>query len=266
MGTVGEQVRVAGTTCRRDLPCSPATRQPTARAAAAGAWVVAALLPLLVPHGVLGQTIDAKLWAVNEFRSVEDIVRVGNTIYIGGTFTEVGPCTGQGVPVSPTTGAPANSYPRVGGEVDAVVADGRGGWFVGGGFGSIANGRHRFLAHVLADGTLAVWNPEPNAPVKALCLSGDTLYVGGSFTACGGVGRGHGAAFDVRTGQLTAWNPRAAGVINAIASDGAVIYIGGAYSALDTVQRANLAATDRATGLATGWNPGADSVVLNHFA
>ena len=95
--------------------CSPAARHRSAWGQAAIACSMTAILLALIPRGALAQTIDAKLWTVNDLGAVEDIVRVGSTIYIGGSFTEVGPCTGQGLPVSATTGEPIGPYPRVGG-------------------------------------------------------------------------------------------------------------------------------------------------------
>lgn len=228
----------------------------------AALWLIAASLLALGFGPAIGQTIDTKLGTVTDAGGVNDIVRAGNTIYISGNFTQVGPCTGQGVPVSATTGRPTDVYPRVVGEVAVVVADGHGGWFIGGSFVRVAGSARHFLARVMADGSLSAWDPQPNAPVEALCLSGDTLYAGGSFTACDGAARHHGAAFDVRTGRLTDWDPGANSPIKAIATDGTVMYVGGGFSALDTLRRANLAAVDRGTGAATGWNPGADSVVL----
>jgi hypothetical protein len=223
---------------------------------------MASSLPVLGAGPGFGQTVDAKLAMVTDAGGVNDIVRVGNTIYISGSFTQVGPYTGRGVPASAATGRPADVYPRVSGEVAVAAADGHGGWFIGGSFFSIDGGARHYLARVLADGSLSAWDPEPNAPVRALCLSKDTLYVGGSFTACDGAARHYGAAFDVRTGRLTDWDPRADAAIRAIATDGTAVYIGGQFSSLDTLPRANLAAVDRGSGQPTNWNPGADSVVL----
>lgn len=219
---------------------------------------------LLAPGSrpAIGQTIDTKLATVTAGGGVNDIVRVGNTIYLSGGFQQVGPWTGQGVPVSAATGSPADAYPHVVGAVAVAAADGHGGWFIGGGFGSVAGSARRFLAHVLADGSLSAWDPQPNAPIEALCLAGDTLFVGGSFTTCDGASRGRGAAFDVRTGAMTDWDPKANAAIRAIAADGSLVYLGGRFSVLDTLQRAHLAAVDQGTGAVTGWNPGADSVVL----
>lgn len=223
---------------------------------------MAASLSVVGTGPAFGQTIDPKLGMVTDAGGVNDLVRVGNTIYFSGNFTQVGPYTGRAVPVNATTGRPASAYPRVSGEVAAVVADGHGGWFIGGSFFSIDGGEQHYLARVLADGSLSAWDPGPNAPVHALCLSRDTLFVGGSFTSCDGASRRCGAAFDVRTGRLTNWDPGANAAIHAIATDDTVVYVGGEFSSLDSLPRANLAAVNRASGRPTTWNPGADSVVL----
>lgn len=223
---------------------------------------MAASLHVIGAKPAFGQAIDPKLGMVTDAGGVNDIVRIGNTIYLCGSFTQVGPFTGRGVPVNATTGWPINAYPRVSGEVAAVVADGHGGWFIGGSFFSIDGSARHYLAHILEDGSLSAWAPEPNAPVYTLCLSRDTLYVGGSFTACDGAARRFGAAFDACTGRLTDWIPGANAAIRAIATDGTAVYLGGQFSSVDTLPRANLAAVDRVSGRPTSWNPGADSVVL----
>jgi hypothetical protein len=49
-------------------------------------------------------------WVTNG--KVSAIVRTANTVYIGGEFTYVGPCTGYGVPLDATTGRPAATFPK----------------------------------------------------------------------------------------------------------------------------------------------------------
>src|SRR5207249_5646506 len=56
----------------------------------------------------------------------------GNTLYIGGSFTHVGPATGGFVPVDTATALPSSGFPKVAGTVYATVSDGSGGWYVGG--------------------------------------------------------------------------------------------------------------------------------------
>ena len=47
------------------------------------------------------QQVKSGLWVTDG--SVNAIVRNGNTVYIGGSFTQVGPSTGGGVPSRPSS-------------------------------------------------------------------------------------------------------------------------------------------------------------------
>jgi hypothetical protein len=80
------------------------------------------------------QPKPAKTWVTNG--PVYEIVDTGDTIYIGGKFTQVGPRTGPGVGIDVTSGK-STHLPEVSGgfaHVWAVVADGGGGWYLGGSF------------------------------------------------------------------------------------------------------------------------------------
>src|SRR5262245_22969162 len=59
--------------------------------------------------------------------SVHAMVISGNTLYIGGSFTRVGPATGGAVPLDVLTSQPM-ALPKVAGTVSAVAPDGSGGW------------------------------------------------------------------------------------------------------------------------------------------
>ena len=69
-------------------------------------------------------------WVTNG--TVETIVRSGNTIYLGGAFTRVGPRTGGGAALDVVTGFADPAFPDVDGIVDTVAPDGSGGWYIGG--------------------------------------------------------------------------------------------------------------------------------------
>ncbi len=56
--------------------------------------------------------------------------------------------------ISAQTGAVDRSFPDVNGNVNVVLADGRGGWFVGGGFGCVGKVAVPGLVHLHSDGTL----------------------------------------------------------------------------------------------------------------
>ena len=76
------------------------------------------------------------------------------TLYVGGDFTRAGPMTGGGVPLAVDSGQPLPSFPKVDGDVFAVVPDGAGGWYIGGAFARVGGEPRENLAHVLADATL----------------------------------------------------------------------------------------------------------------
>ena len=74
-------------------------------------------------------------WIAND--TVNAIADNGTTIIIGGDFTYVGPYTGHGVPLDASSGSPKTPYPKVDGDVYAVVPDGSGGWYIGGAFARV---------------------------------------------------------------------------------------------------------------------------------
>ena len=122
------------------------------------------------------QVVDSALWVADGV--VNAIARDGNTIYIGGYFTQVGPPTGGGVSLSATTGVALTTFPRVAGSVYASASDGSGGWYIGGAFESVGDLPRSNLAHILVDGSVTDWSPAPNGRVYALVLNGGEVCVG----------------------------------------------------------------------------------------
>lgn len=191
---------------------------------------------------------------------VYDIVHANGVTYIGGDFTYVTMYTGNGAALSTRTATPL-PLPRVNGTIHTVVADGAGGWYIGGSFTTVDDFVRLRLAHILANGTLdPAWNPEANDRVHALALRGATVYAGGEFTKAGGQTRNFVAAIEAASGQAAAWNPNANGAIKALAVKGATIYAGGTFTNIGGFARARLAALDSTTGNATAWNPGIGGV------
>jgi hypothetical protein len=235
---------------------------------------VALLAALSAASPGSAQVIDSKLWGANG--GVTTMARIGNTLYIGGGFAAVGPCTGGGVPVDRASAVPRDAYAHVAGRVSAVVSDGAGGWFIGGIFDAVEGQPRANLAHVLADGSLSPWAPqiigeegfdeEPWYTVRppgvsALVLRGNTLYVGGRFATVNGIARRNLAAFDVSTGAVLAWNPDADNEVRCLALLGNTLYTGGEFQRVGGLDRPHIAALDARDGLPTPWNPGAEERV-----
>lgn len=93
-----------------------------------------------------------------------------------------------------------------------------------------------------------------NGQVYATAVVGDTVYVGGSFTAAqtesgSHVSRTNLAAFSLSTGKLlTSWRADTDNLVRSLASDGHELYVGGQFTTIKGVAQARLAAVDLDTG------------------
>ena len=198
---------------------------------------------------------------------VRAVVPTANAIYIGGSFDQVGPRTGPGVGIARSTGQ-SIGLPEVAGgsqEVDAVVRDGSGGFYIGGSFTHVGTFVRRNLAHILSDGSVDPnFHPSANGNIRALALSGSVLYAGGNFTSIGGKVRSRIAALNTTNGGVTNWNPNAANAtqgfgVRALAVSGSTVYVGGDFTQIGGKVRNQIAALNASTGAATNWNPNANS-------
>ncbi|MCZ3385432.1 MAG: PKD domain-containing protein [Actinomycetia bacterium] len=186
---------------------------------------------LLNPVGVAGAApADEQLASTNPQNDtprvldgrVQAITRVGDTVLVGGTFTQVQ----EAAPNSPVlprsglfafdanTGLVSTSFnPQLlsspgstpGVDALAVTASGQG-VYVGGDFRTInGSGPARLQAIKLDDGAKLTTfaNSAFNSRVYDLKLAGDRLYVAGSFTSVGGTTRRGLATLDASSGALT---------------------------------------------------------------
>jgi hypothetical protein len=188
--------------------------------------------------------------------TVNTTVIANNTLYIGGTFSYAGQYTGNLAVLDNNTGLHDPSWPVVNGDVNTIVPDGSGGWYIGGAFTLVGGQNLPHIAHINNDKTVdAAWRPNVNSGVLTMILSGTTLYIGGNFTMVGAQGRNYIAAIDVTTAAATAWNPHADAPVNTIVMTGTTIYAGGIFSTMGGQTRNRLAAIDVPTGNVTAWNP-----------
>jgi uncharacterized repeat protein (TIGR01451 family) len=215
------------------------------------------------------QEMDTTMWGVNG--SVHAIVRSGNTVYLGGFFDYVGPRTGPSAIVNALDGklispvlSSRNAINFSDGLILTSVADGKGGWFIGGSFtatqGDISI---KHLIHILADGRLDVlWNPYPNNAVTNLTLYENTLYISGRFSYIGNESRKFLAAIDVNTGKATPWKCTPNYYVNGITIAKNAVYIRGEFDYVNNMERKGLAAINRETGEVTDWNPSIEGTVF----
>lgn len=206
-------------------------------------------------------------WGLND-RVDAQAIGADGTRYVGGNFTEAAINTGGGVVLADNAAGAqhALAFPAIAGIVNAVVADGQGGFFVGGSFISAGGEPRANLARVDRLGRLTGWNAATNGDVHALLLVSGVLYVGGSFTQAGAVGstttsRNRLAAFDAANGALMpAWDPGADNTVRALAFHAGLVYAGGDFTLAGgggsgSSPHNRLAAIDAGDGSVTAWAP-----------
>ena len=242
----------------------------TARASAIGligALAIAASILAPVAQAALSSK-PARTFVTNG--RVEAVLPTPGAIYIGGSFTLVGPRTGPGVGIDSST-AKSTGLPEVSGgwqELYAVTPDGSGGFYIGGDFTHVGGVVRHNLAHILANGSVDPnFNPNvhanANVSVQALALSGSTVYAGGDFSSIGGRTRFSIAALGASSGAATSWNPNlnSDSTVDALAVSGSTVYAGGGFRSVGGKTRHQIAALDASSGTATSWNPNANNIV-----
>ncbi|WP_156409803.1 MULTISPECIES: CBM96 family carbohydrate-binding protein [unclassified Nocardioides] len=187
---------------------------------------------------------------------------VGDTVFVGGTFTAAVSPTGQSVPrrnlaaFDLTTGALLTDWRA---DVDSTVQalDSDGSWlYVGGSFTNVDGQTRRRLAKVgVGSGDLDPgFAPNVNSTVRALVLDGSSLYAGGHFTSVDGASRLRVARLST-TGQLDGqFTPEANGNVFGItkAPSSPVVYVSGPFGQLNGVNRNGVGGLNAVTGATTG--------------
>ena len=110
--------------------------------------------------------------------------------------------------------------------------------YIGGSFTTV-NGqtRNRIAALDRATGTLiSSFQPKPDATVRAIAATSDTVYFGGLLSAVGGVARTRVASVRASDGALLSWAPNAqGGSVHSLAlsPDGSQLVIGGSFTTMN---------------------------------
>lgn len=211
----------------------------------------------------------------------------GNTVYIGGFFSAlVNTLTRDRVERYNLAAVDLNGNltawdPHADGGVNTLAVFGNT-VYVGGqfrGFGRGLGQRYDYrplLAAIDLDGNVTDWNSgnpithgiQPlshgiEGTVLDLAVSGDTVYVGGTFTKFdeGRVERNRLVAIDL-DGNITAWNPNANGRVSVLAASNDTVFAGGDFDVVGEadLKRNHLGAID-SEGNLTAWNPNANNAV-----
>ena len=206
----------------------------------------------------------------------------GSSVFIAGNFTKLQGANHFGLAkVDAATGAPAPTWlPIVHATssmlppVTAMAVSGSS-LFIGGAFDMVAaTTRHNAAAVDTGTGALQAWDPNVGLSagmgvpsVSGIAVSGQTVYVAGSFkTINGTVARTSLAAVDAMSGTASAWAPWLGGDVNGITLSGDTIGVAGNFELAGGVARNNVASLDAADGTATDWNPGTNGIGVNAIA
>ena len=195
-----------------------------------------------------------------------DLALDGSTLYVGGSFTQVGgiprtrlaafdATTGTLLPWSPSVGGQSwgGGVERIG-AVNGQVA-------LGGYFQSVGGMTKRGLASFdLATGRPTPVQPPDAFDVKALTASGDLVVAATSNLSAGF--RVEIFAYSAATG-IRYPKTLEAGLnnVSSLAISGSTLFIGGGFETIERQPRRHLAAYDLATGQLMPWNPSPDDAV-----
>lgn len=207
-------------------------------------------------HGAMfaERPVDTTLHAADG--EVRSVAQVGDTVVMGGSFTKVGPAKpGAAGLVDLGTSSFQGGFPEVVGVVHTAVADGVGGWFLGGQFSSVGGQARANLARVNAAGNVTGWAPAVNGPVYAIDRTGDgDLVVGGDFSTIGGSPATRLARVSTATGAVM-WTSDvkgstalAAAAVRSVLVANDRVYAGGTFTKVGTADRRRVAAFDPTTG------------------
>ncbi len=156
---------------------------------------------------------------------VASVVTIGNTTYLGGSFTAV---------------RPAGAAP-----------------------GSSGVARQHLAAVNATTGALRPWNPGADKEVYALTASpdGSTVYAGGLFGVVGGQARKRAAAISASTGAVTAFRADTDLKVLRIVASASRVYLGGTFTAVNGISRSRLAAVSLTGAVDPAFATGADDRV-----
>lgn len=168
------------------------------------------------------------------------------------SFSHIGPRTGPGIVVDSQSGQPG-AFPLVQGDINTVIADENGGWYIGGSFTSVGGVPRKNIAHINTKGQVTAFNPEINGPINKLLLAPDGVLALGEFSEVN-LGERNQIALITPEGKLHNWAIESNGIIKDMLLVNNTLYVSGGFRTINQTARIGVAAVAY-KGALTEWNP-----------
>ncbi len=218
------------------------------------------LLFLFLGLHLKAQVVSEPFWRPDRGILSTESDTINNLLYVGGNFTKfIPPSEPNGSKVN-FSGEPDYSVANPNSYVFCSVSDGNGGFYIGGNFTQVGDSMRRAVAHIDASGNVSSWNPDivgsSTTTVRAIALSGDSLFIGGYFSQIGGETRYNFAAVSTVNASLYNWSPAFNGTIYSLVSKNNALYVAGTFTHTSgSVVFNNIVRFNMSSGTPSNWKP-----------
>lgn len=207
-------------------------------------------------------------WGPNGYVSAME--RAGDRLFLGGTFSYVGPPSGGLALVDVNAPNAVHAVPPVPGFPERVASDGAGGWIVAS--RNFAADGYRVLRLDATGVPVPGWteptiglggSPASYVNLGAMLVDGSRVFIGGYFDTVNGAPRPGIVALDVNTGAVLPWNAAIEPVagdttapgVSYLAVTNGVVVAAGYFGSVGGVPRPGLAGFDATTAALTPLAP-----------